>query len=633
MAYIKEVNNDYSEIFPIEGKEGKRNFGALEERTVVTKMASAVMGKAIPFMLVGSVMMGVTGGIIPDFISSPSNQTPPQIEIDNPPVVIDNEPEENKENNIEENRETEVQDPVIIENENVIYVPVPNPATTPDTPSLDENPTPTESPTPAPTETPVPTETPSPTETPAPDFTIPELGLNASINNVEQVNESDELVMYGTFKLDGTVILNDAKEVTLKSVNLKYPTGTITDITADCVTTGTTLAYNGSRVRLNPNSEYTFEVEYEYYQDDTVQALFGSTNVTAPSFVIPGQPVISINGSFETDSISNGLISGRFKYDGSTVFNDATEIKFTEAYIMAGNEQIDFTDDISIDANGNITAINTRGISLSNLNSNTEYTAIFKGQYLSDDSYYDFNEINVTFNTPSLPDVAVNPSFDAATYNAGSLEGNLALELTVANNDASNLVVDSKNITISDGNNEFNLSALMTSDNDNVKTYSGFSANAFEIFSGTIYTIKVPYSYEIVTENSNITCNDISSTTLIPVSPISIGTLTYSAYREESANGGYITLYLSGDFNDLQIASYDFVYRLYMTTTESVINFTKKVTVENNSFSFTGIPQSDANEEMAVPPGTYGNIVEIRITTADDKNYTYISETQDVTVN
>ena len=173
----------------------------------------------------------------------------------------------------------------------------------------------------------------------------------------------------------------------------------------------------------------------------------------------------------------------------------------------------------------------------------------------------------------------------------------------------------------------------MTSDNNNVKTYSGFSANAFEIFSGTIYTIKVPYSYEIVTENSNITCNDISSTTLIPVSPISIGTLTYSAYREESANGGYITLYLSGDFNDLQIASYDFVYRLYMTTTESVINFTKKVTVENNSFSFTGIPQSDANEEMAVPPGTYGNIVEIRITTADDKNYTYISETQDVTVN
>ena len=36
---------------------------------------------------------------------------------------------------------------------------------------------------------------------------------------------------------------------------------------------------------------------------------------------------------------------------------------------------------------------------------------------------------------------------------------------------------------------------------------------------------------------------------------------------------------------------------------------------------------------MSLDPGTYGNIIEIRITTADGKNYTYISEKENVTIN
>ena len=70
-----------------------------------------------------------------------------------------------------------------------------------------------------------------------------------------------------------------------------------------------------------------------------------------------------------------------------------------------------------------------------------------------------------------------------------------------------------------------------------------------------------------------------------------------------------------------------------MNVTESVINFTNLVTVENNIYSFEGVPRSDAVEDMSLDPGTYGNIIEIRITTADGKNYTYISEKENVTIN
>ena len=638
MADIKEINNDYSEIFPINGKEGKRSFGALEEKAIAGKMASAVMGKALPFMLAGSVMMGVTSGIIPDFISPPSNNIPPQSEIDTPPVVVDNNQEENKQDNkTEENKEVEieVEDPVVVEEENVIYVPKPSPTPTP-TPSFAPSPipSPTPSPSPVPTETPAPTETPSPTETPAPDFVAPELKISASINNVEQVNGVDELEMYGSFKLSGEVTLNDAKEVTLKSVKIIYPSGTSTDVTADCKTTGTTLTYNGNRVRINPKSEYTFEVEYEYYQDAEALPLYSSTSVTSPSFVIPGAPEITINGSFITDSINNdGSIFGRFTYSGSIIMNDATSVKFTEAYITVANENVDFVSDVSIGNDGTITGTNSRGISLSNLNENTEYTAVFKGQYIVDDIAFDLNDIQVTFKTPALPEVAVNPSFDAIYATGDKLDGDLRVDLKVTENDASNIVIDSSNIMISDGTNEYNLSQIQTVDNGTSFTYSGFTANSFEIGSGGIYTVKVPYSYEIVSDNVNIKCNGVSNATFIPSSPINISTLSYSASRLEGDNVGYITLYLSGDFKDLDVKSYDFVYKMDLTTSVSTINFTSKVIISGNTFSFTGIPQSSANEDMSVLPGTYNNIVEIRVTTSDGKSYTYISKTEAVTVN
>ena len=440
--------------------------------------------------------------------------------------------------------------------------------------------------------------------------------------------------MYGSFKLSGEVILNDAKEVTLKSVKIIYPTGTITDVTADCKTTRTILEYNGGRVRINPKSEYTFEVEYEYYQDAEALPLYSSTSVTSPSFVIPGAPEIAINGSFITDSINNdGSIFGRFTYSGSIIMNDTTSVKITEAYIAVANEKVDFVSDISIGNDGTITGANSRGISLSNLNENTEYTAVFKGQYIIDDIAYDLNDIQVTFKTPALPEVAVNPSFDATYATGDSLDGDLIVDLTLKDNDASNIVIDSSNIMISDGTNEYNLSKIQTADKGTSFTYSGFTANSFKIDSGGIYTVKVPYSYEIVSDDVNITCNGVSNAAFIPSSPINISTLSYLASRPEGAETGYITLYLSGNFNDLNVKTYDFVYRLDMNVTESVINFTNLVTVENNIYSFEGVPRSDAVEDMSLDPGTYGNIIEIRITTADGKNYTYISEKENVTIN
>ena len=186
---------------------------------------------------------------------------------------------------------------------------------------------------------------------------------------------------------------------------------------------------------------------------------------------------------------------------------------------------------------------------------------------------------------------------------------------------------------ISDGTNEYNLSKIQTADKGTSFTYSGFTANSFKIGSGGIYTVKVPYSYEIVSDDVNITCNGVSNSTFIPSSPINIKTLSYLASRPEGAETGYITLYLSGNFNDLNVKTYDFVYRLDMNVTESVINFTNLVTVENNIYSFEGVPRSDAVEDMSLDPGTYGNIIEIRITTADGKNYTYISEKENVTIN
>ena len=638
MADIKEINNDYSEIFPLDGKEGKRTYGSLEETAIVSKMASAVIGRALPFMLAGSLMVGVASGVIPDFMSTSSNPTPPVIEPNGTTIVIGNVKDQNEENNETEQKDD---DPVIIEDEKIIYVPIatfeptesPVPSQTPaptETPVASETP----SPTPVPTETPIPTETPVPTETPAPDYVVPELALSASINNVEQVNGYDELEMYGLFKLNGEVILNDAKEVTLKSVKIIYPTGTITDVTADCKTTGTTLEYNGGRVRINPKSEYTFEVEYEYYQDDETFTLYSSTSVTSPSFVIPGAPEITINGSFITDSINNdGSIFGRFTYSGSIVMNDTTSFNFTKAYITVANETVDFVSDISIGNDGTITGANSRGISLSNLNENTEYTAVFKGQYIIDDIAYDLNDIQVTFKTPALPEVAVNPSFDATYATGDSLDGDLIVDLTLKDNDASNIVIDSSNIMISNGTNEYNLSKIQTADKGTSFTYSGFTANSFKIGSGGIYTVKVPYSYEIVSDDVNITCNGVSNAAFIPSSPINISTLSYLASRPEGAETGYITLYLSGNFNDLNVKTYDFVYRLDMNVTESVINFTNLVTVENNIYSFEGVPRSDAVEDMSLDPGTYGNIIEIRITTADGKNYTYISEKENVTIN
>ena len=50
MADIKEINNDYSEIFPLDGKEGKRTYGSLEETAIVSKMASAVIGIVAYFL-------------------------------------------------------------------------------------------------------------------------------------------------------------------------------------------------------------------------------------------------------------------------------------------------------------------------------------------------------------------------------------------------------------------------------------------------------------------------------------------------------------------------------------------------------------------------------------------------------
>ena len=90
MADIKEINNDYSEIFPLDGKEGKRSYGSLEETAIVSKMASAVIGRALPFMLAGSLMVGVASGIIPDFMSTSSNPTPPVIEPNGTTIVIGN---------------------------------------------------------------------------------------------------------------------------------------------------------------------------------------------------------------------------------------------------------------------------------------------------------------------------------------------------------------------------------------------------------------------------------------------------------------------------------------------------------------------------------------------------------------
>ena len=575
-------------------------------------------------------------------MSTSSNPIPPVIEPNGTTIVIGNLEDHN-----EENKETEQKDddPVIIEDEKIIYVPIatfeptesPVPSQTPaptETPVPSETPSPTPVPTetPTPTETPMPTETPVPTETPAPDYVAPELALSASINNVEQVNGKDELEMYGTFKLNGEVILNDAKEVTLKSVNIIYPSGTITDVTADCKTTGTTLEYNGDRVRINPKSEYTFEVEYEYYQDDETFTLYSSTSVTSPSFVIPGAPEITINGSFITDSINNdGSIFGRFTYSGSIVMNDTTSFNFTKAYITVANETVDFVSDISIGNDGTITGANSRGISLSNLNENTEYTAVLKGEYITDDIVYDLNDIQVTFKTPALPEVAVNPSFDATYATGDVLDGDLRVDLTLKDNDASKIVIDSNNIMISDGNNEYNLSRIQTADDGRSFTYSGFTANSFEIGSGGIYTVKVPYSYEIVSDNVSITCNGVSNATFIPSSPINIRTLSYSASRLEE--NSYITLDLLVDFKDLNVKTYDFVYRLYMNVEESVINFTNLVTVENNIYSFEGVPRSDALEDMSLDPGTYGNIIEIRITTTDGKNYKYISENENVIIN
>ena len=134
-----------------------------------------------------------------------------------------------------------------------------------------------------------------------------------------------------------------------------------------------------------------------------------------------------------------------------------------------------------------------------------------------------------------------------------------------------------------------------------------------------------------MSDNVSITCNGVSNATFIPSSPINIRTLSYSASRLEE--NSYITLDLLVDFKDLNVKTYDFVYRLYMNVEESVINFTNLVTVENNIYSFEGVPRSDALEDMRLDPGTYGNIIEIRITTTDGKNYTYISEKEDVTIN
>ena len=643
MADIKEINNDYSEIFPLDGKEGKRSYGSLEETAIVSKMASAIIGRALPFMLAGSLMVGVASGIIPDFMSTSSNPTPPVIEPNGTTIVIGNLEDHN-----EENKETEQKDddPVIIEDEKIIYVPIatfeptesPVPSQTPaptETPVPSETPSPTPVPTetPTPTETPMPTETPVPTETPAPDYVAPELALSASINNVEQVNGKDELEMYGSFKLSGEVILNDAKEVTLKSVKIIYPSGTITDVTAYCKTTGTTLEYNGGRVRINPKYEYTFEVEYEYYQDAEVLPLYSSTSVTSPSFVIPGAPEITINGSFITDSINNdGSIFGRFTYSGSIVMNDTTSFNFTKAYITVANEAVDFVSDISIGNDGTITGANSRGISLSNLNENTEYTAVFKGQYQLNGTYYELEDINVTFKTVNLPEVTVSAAFDAFTSNARILDGDLVIELSALQNDADSLSVDTNSIVLSDGYNEYNLSNLKVSDDGTTIVYSGFNDNNIKISEGSIYNIKVPYTY-VFDRNSVITVDETYNVSIVPVSPINISTLYYTPERNAGDAKGYINVTLNCDFNDLNVKTYDFVYRLNMNVTESVINFTNLVTVENNIYSFEGVPRSDAVEDMSLDPGTYGNIIEIRITTTDGKNYTYISKKVNVTIN
>lgn len=633
MADFEEFNNDYSEIFPIDGQEGKKSYGTLKERTLLARSAGMLMAKTVPFLLVGSMMVAMSADIIsPSFAFGENNSGIPPSNNNNFIIYVDN--------NHEENKTTETSEPIMIGEDKVVFVDVVDESPTPTiTPVASVEPTivpePTVEPDPTIIPTALPTATPEPTPTTSPiipTFESPVLSVKASYTTLDKVNDNGNIQLNGQFVLESNLTPNDGTNITLNSVIFTLADGTDTDITSDVVVSD----YNVSRTftlnNVTPDANYSFTVEYGYYEDDIYRTISQSASVTTDS-IASKAPVLSLQLAFTPNNVNNGAngrtMDGNLKISGNVTVNDASDISITKVTV-SNNTVIDYVSNVNLN-NDTIATIND--INLTNLLEYTSYDVTVDYSYILDEIEQNDN-ITTSFTTPMLPYLAASSSFKAINSyyvnNDQVFEGELVL---TAEPSDETVIIDENSFAIEDGTNSYALTP--NGYNNDTGEYSfSLTPNNFLINAGINYTVSVGYKYKLSADSQEF--GTTAFTSFEAISPITVNNLTYTQ------NDSTIIVDMDITFMNLVIdddakTPYDFVWVHSVDGNTYYINFTDLVTRDPddiNHFTFSGLPKSEADEDINFKTGqTIQNYLAIQISATDGNIYQLQTQSVDITMN
>lgn len=635
MADFEEFNNDYSEIFPIDGQEGKKSYGALEERTLLARSAGMLMAKTVPFLLVGSMMVAMSSDIIsPSFAFGESSNGIPPSNNNNSIIYVDNNHEENKAN--------ETSEPIMIGEDKVVFVDVVDESPTPTiTPVASVEPTifpePTVLPTFAPEPTIMPTATPEPTPTPTtspiiPTFESPVLSVKASYTTLDKVNDKDNIQLIGQFVLESNLTPNDGTNITLNSVIFTLADGTNTDITSDVVVSDYNVTRTFTLNNVIPDANYSFTVEYGYYEDDIYRTISQSASVTTDS-IASKAPVLSLQLDFTPNNVNDGAngrtMDGNLIINGNVTANDASDISIKKITVN-NNDSIDYVSNVDLN-NDTIATIND--ISLTYLFEYTSYDVSVDYSYILDEIEENDN-ITASFTTPMLPYLGFSSSFKALNSyyvnNFQVFEGELVLTAEASDETVS---IDENSFAIEDGTNSYELNNFSYNKDTNEYSFS-LTPNSVLINANIYYAVSVDYKYKLSTDSQEFGTTAFAY--FEAKSPITVNKLSYNQDNTTIKVDMDITC-MNLVINDDATTPYDFVWVYSVDGNSYYINFTDLVTRDPNDinhFTFSGLPKSAANEDINFKTGqNIQNYLIIQINATDDNIYQLQTQNVDITMN